>query len=117
MVARQHASAYPPAHMTPERWRRAKELFDDALRVEPGARIPLLEAACGDDRELRATVDRLLAGHAGAADFMERSPVRGLAAAAASTGRLTGTFRGGYRLGRRIAAGGSGEVYEAQDIS
>ena len=102
--------------MTPERWRRVKEVFGEALLAEPGARSALLVAACGDDRELRTTVDRLLAAHVGAADFMEQSPVRGLAVTVASQGRLTGTIRGSYRLGPRIGAGGTGEVYKATDI-
>jgi TolB-like protein/tetratricopeptide (TPR) repeat protein len=102
--------------MTPERWRRVKEVFGEALLAEPGARAALLAAACRDDHELRTTVDRLLAAHAGAADFMEQSPVRGLAVTVASQGRLTGKIRGSYRLGPRIGAGGTGEVYKATDI-
>ncbi len=102
--------------MTPERWRRAKGLFEEALRVDPDARRTLLAATCGDE-EVRATVERLLAAHEGAEDFLETSPVRGLATTAASQGRLTGVRRGSYRLGRRIGAGGTGEVYEAVDAS
>ena len=102
-------------HMTPERWRRAKELFEEALRAEPAARAAFLADACGDDEQLRAMVDRLLTAHAGAGDFMEQSPVRGLAVAVAAQGRLTGALRGSYRLGQRIGVGGTGEVYEAQD--
>ena len=101
--------------MTPEQWRRVKELFGEALHAEPGARAALL-ASVDDDFEVRAALDRLFASHAGAADFMEVSPVRGLAATVASQGRFTGTVRGSYRLGPRIGAGGTGEIYEARDI-
>ena len=102
--------------MTPERWRRVKELFDEVLHAEPDAQAALLAGACGGDRELRETVERLLAAHAGAAEFMETSPVQGLAAAIASQGRLTGTIRGGYSLRHRIGAGGTGEVYDGVHI-
>src|ERR1051326_3671445 len=71
-------SAYPPG-MTAERWRRAKALFEQALRVDAAARGALL-ASSGEDEEVRKTVERLLAAHEGAADFLETSPVRGLAA-------------------------------------
>jgi len=101
--------------MTPERWRRAKELFEEALGAEPGGRAALVANACGDDHELRDTIDRLLTAHERAGDFMEQSPVRGLAATVAAQGRLTGTLRGSYRFGERIGAGGTGEVYEARD--
>ena len=101
--------------MTPERWRRVKEVFGEALLAEPGARSTLLAGACRDDYELRTTVDGLLAAHAGAAEFMEQSPVRALAVTVASQGRLTGRTRGSYQLGPRIGAGGTGEVYEATD--
>ena len=48
--------------MTPERWRRIDDLFDAALRLAPAEREPWLREACGGDEDLRAEVDRLLAG-------------------------------------------------------
>jgi hypothetical protein len=35
--------------MTPERWRRVKEVFDELLHAEPDAHPAVLVAACGDD--------------------------------------------------------------------
>lgn len=102
--------------MTPERWRRSKELFENALDVEPAERAAALARDCGDDDEVRATVERMLVAHAEGVDFLENSPVRGLTASVAARGLLMGTLRGNYRLGRRIGAGGAGEVYEAHDI-
>jgi serine/threonine protein kinase/tetratricopeptide (TPR) repeat protein len=101
--------------MTPERWQEVKELFAQAVAREAEARSAYLAAQCGGDEELRDTVERLLASHADAADFIETSPVRGLASDVASQGRLTGCLRGSYRLGRRVGAGGMGEVYESWD--
>jgi eukaryotic-like serine/threonine-protein kinase len=102
--------------MTPERWRRAKELFQKALGVDPAERSSLLANACGDDEEVRTTIERLLAAHGETADFLEASPVRGVAATVVSQGPLTETVRGSYRFGKRIGAGGTGEVYDAQDV-
>ena len=48
--------------MTPERWRRIDDLFDAALQLAPAERGPWLREACGGDDDLRAEVDRLLAG-------------------------------------------------------
>ena len=48
--------------MTPERWRRIDDLFDAALQLAPAEREPWLREACGGDEDLRAEVDRLLAG-------------------------------------------------------
>jgi len=102
--------------MTPEQWQRVKQLFEELLDAGPEARAALLAAAGHDDPEVGAAADRLLAAHGQAADFMEKSPVRGVATTIALEGRLTGTIRGTYRLGPRIGAGGTGEVYEARDL-
>ena len=48
--------------MTPERWRRIDDLFDAALQLAPAERESWLREACGGDEDLRAEVDRLLAG-------------------------------------------------------
>jgi serine/threonine-protein kinase len=101
--------------MTPDQWERVKAVFGEALRAEPAVRPRVLDAAA-DDQEVRATLDRLLAAHVGAGDFLEASPVGRLPAAVASQGRLTGTVRGNYKLGSRIGTGGTGEVYEATDL-
>ena len=52
--------------MTPERWQRICDLFDQARQIDPEARDALLRTACDGDPELRAEVERLLADDAGA---------------------------------------------------
>ncbi len=47
--------------MMPQRWRQIGDLFDAAVRLEPTRRQAWLREACGDDDDLRAEVDRLLA--------------------------------------------------------
>ena len=48
--------------MTPARWSRIKEVFSAALDTPESERPRLLESACGGDADLRAEVERLLAG-------------------------------------------------------
>ena len=101
--------------MTPERWTEVKDVFSGALEQEASNRQAYVLARCGHDDGLRESVERLLTAHFGAPDFIETSPVEGLSAEVASLGRFSGLARGAYRLGRRVGAGGMGEVYEARD--
>src|SRR5207253_6563970 len=54
------STAANPA-LTPERWRKIKELFGLALGREAPERIAFLNDACGRDESLRAEVESLLA--------------------------------------------------------
>jgi eukaryotic-like serine/threonine-protein kinase len=101
--------------MTPERWAAIKEVFTEAIGHEPMARDAFLVARCGEDVELRDGVERLLASDAAGDSFIDESPVQGVVAELASRGRFSNTTRGCYRLGRLVATGGMGEVYEATD--
>ena len=47
--------------MNPERGQRVYTIFEAALRCDPAGRAALLDTLCGDDTELRAEVERLLA--------------------------------------------------------
>jgi hypothetical protein len=48
--------------VTPERWSRIREVFGAALETPKSQRPQFLESACGDDPDLRAEVEGLLAG-------------------------------------------------------
>jgi tRNA A-37 threonylcarbamoyl transferase component Bud32/tetratricopeptide (TPR) repeat protein len=47
--------------MNPERGQRVYTIFEAALQCDPAGRADLLNTLCGDDNELRAEVERLLA--------------------------------------------------------
>jgi len=42
--------------MTPERWKRVENLYQEALARDPADRSPFLLAACGADAELKREV-------------------------------------------------------------
>src|SRR6187455_1606030 len=51
------------APMTPERWQRAKEIFQQALDLPATERAVFVADATGDDATIRAEVESLLTAH------------------------------------------------------
>ncbi len=60
----------------PDRWERAKELFAATFERPADERAALLDQSCGDDADLRAQVDELLAAHDAVGDGFQ-PPHRG----------------------------------------
>ena len=54
---------------TPDNWKRVKELFEAALDDEPARRLSFLQERCSDVH-VRAEVERLLAEHEEAGNFL-----------------------------------------------
>ena len=124
--------------MTPEdpaHWRRVEEIFSAVLGLDPEDRAVRLARLCGADEALRREVEELLEADAKAEGFLEeaspdhptalvrprRLADRALAEAAGTDGRGGGVLSSGdvlagrFRILRFLAAGGMGEVYEAED--
>ena len=101
----------PPMDST--RFRRCREIFEQAIELEAGARDEFVRAQCADDEALRLAVHDMLAADtdAGAAGFLAASGPR---IPAASLLDLVGLRVGDYELVRKIATGGMGSVYEAE---
>ena len=95
--------------------RKPEDIFFDALELGAEARETFILEACAGDGSLLAEVRSLLTSHAKAGGFLE-APAIGAAADAVrdtadpNVGRQVGAFR----VVRRIAAGGMGQVYLAE---
>ncbi len=98
--------------MTTERWHEIEALFLAALERDPDRRADFLRESCGEDGELQAEVESLLAHDSkGAIEQTIRSAV-----ATFDPDGVTwydGRRIGAYRLIREIGRGGMGAVYLA----
>jgi serine/threonine protein kinase/tetratricopeptide (TPR) repeat protein len=114
--------------ITPDKWQRAKAVFDAALQQPPGERDSFLAAACLED-ELRKQVEQLLLNHEQAGSFLSKpvieipkperfaagsSPMIGQTATSSSL--AMGSRIGQYEIVARLDAGGMSDVYRARDL-
>jgi serine/threonine protein kinase/tetratricopeptide (TPR) repeat protein len=104
--------------MTPERWRKVEEIFQDALDLMPDERPAYVAQACGEDTALRRDVESLLTQHDSAGELLEE-PIYGdtemgmLNSFVDEVDPMIGRRLGAYQIEREIGRGGMGAVYEA----
>lgn len=91
-----------------------KDIFNSARQIEDAAaRADYLQAACGDDAEMRQRVSELLRLHDDGQGFLE-SPVACPPTIALPVTEKPGTLIGPYKLHEQIGEGGFGVVYLAE---
>ncbi len=96
---------------------KQRDIFIEALqRGDDAGRPAFLDAACGDDVELRERVEELLAEHDKEASFFLDAPPPGLGATATmpAVSEQPGSVIGPYKLLEQIGEGGMGVVFMAQ---
>ena len=103
-------------------WKRAKQVFHEALEESGPERVRVVEAACRENGELRAQVEALLAAHEEAGEFLSSptaSKADELTRAVTAVGgspptEASGSSIGPYKLLQVIGEGGFGVVYMAE---
>ncbi|HEX8733783.1 MAG TPA: protein kinase [Pyrinomonadaceae bacterium] len=108
--------------MSPEKWKRLEEIFNQAVVLPPEKRETFLDEACRGDRELREQADILLDSDSEAEDFIESSPyvsyLENVVEGKNGNGdgesdSYLGKKIGVYRITKEIGRGGMGAVYLA----
>ncbi|HKE22819.1 MAG TPA: protein kinase [Bryobacteraceae bacterium] len=96
--------------MTPERWRRVKEIFRQAVECRADTREVFLADSTADDPEVRCEVEKMLR-HADGTGLLDRPAWEGLAERELEPG----TRLGPYEIASKLGSGGMGSVYKAID--
>ena len=99
--------------MSPERWRRIEELFQEAADLHPKLRPSFLDRVCGVDSEIRSEVESLLKNDQPATQIEEM--IQGAAEQAVKdySVKVAGQRIGVYEVVKPLGKGGMGAVYLA----
>jgi serine/threonine protein kinase/tetratricopeptide (TPR) repeat protein len=97
-----------------DRFQRCEELFHAAVALPDNERDAFLQRSCADDPSLRADVERLLAAHLRAGDFISSPAIAASGSWNYADESWIGRLVGPYRVVREIGRGGMGAVYLAE---
>jgi len=98
--------------ITPDKWQRAKAVFDAVLTQPAGDRASFLAVACPEE-DLREQVEQLLLNHEQAGSFLSKPVIELPKSERFVAGSIVA---GRFKIVRLLGKGGMGEVFEAQDL-
>jgi len=101
--------------LTPEQFRRVRELFEQALEAEPADQQAWLDANAGDDPSIHREVGALLHINSRAGSFLSDAVADRVPGLMSDDALEPGTQIGIYRIEREIDRGSMGHVYLARD--
>jgi eukaryotic-like serine/threonine-protein kinase len=102
------------AELTPERWRRVKDVLGEALELPAERREVFLASACAGDEDLRRRVDDLIDAEAQSWTLADHGDAPAPGPDAPRPADFVGRRIGHYELIREIGRGGMGAVYLAR---
>lgn len=101
--------------MKPKRWKKLKQIFNHALKLEGGERKAYLEEVCGEDPKLKKEVESLLEAYdtPGALDHLPGKLMKSVLSHHAAIEKK-GEQIGPYQILEVLGHGGMGSVYLAE---
>lgn len=101
--------------MTPEKWKRVKDIFHSAFEMNEAERECFISAECGDDETMLVEVNSLFSAHSESDSPFDNPAFEAISSLVEDTAvpSREGQIVGAYKIESEIGRGGMGAVYLA----